>query len=1672
MSQSYHSVAGIFRPKAGNIKFNTSEVVRLIRQALSSTLSSKVEGSATLHVMFAELTLTGYDAGDLYKIALKQGTKYNKKIADCLDLIRTETSQILVSVGFPYINSEGKMLILHATFFDQNLISIKGKEDLANNNGSGRGVEYETRYFVPCTSGMKINLFDKTMIYNNDDIFSNQPHVINGIRIATIICEEMFTGVDLLPKIKSNLKLMIDRFIKKHLVAVLPNYKMSVNVYAQLEEIITNSIANNTFIQKSMHPFYDALLLSLHIHFPHFLSEYVTYKAQLYEPYKVDIIENSKLYHILKVADLIIIPNGSPSACNKLITRETILRTILEKFRDDFPNSTSKEIYYINTYGNPGGSIIFDGSVILASLKANIVEVIYLSENRAGLIDLMNRQSFLSKYLTLDGQKEIIDHANGTKYWSGKTEERIAFAKDVADIIPKIIHECMFALDVSSKRIQEGFSCQFISQSGGFDSSHTLIIRSLAYHIIFRAFNKHNKNTAMDNMIKMFNLDRPQSFNSTFFNRFFLTEINLDVENPSNLMLRYHNLEQIYRIITKKSSIINDRHEAIILAKNLSSYLSGITKVSDLLTLLIQSNRSKLNEEEMIEFLCKIIVFHQIKTAYIRTQNSSIETERAAKLIATSLGADFIVESIDCDYKTALLIEKGIPLKNFNSYQRKMIFEVYDKIMKIPKKSSNRSVNDKNASLLASLKIELFSLVKIHLKNQNQDKFTVHNWFESSQGLEIENIQARTRAIKNWEIAYRYNAIPTSNPNTDESKMGYTTMCGDLHAGDNSSTADMRKTQILAELSYLMKEGLRDDTRFIGSISPVTGIYWTFNQPPSAELQQLADDDKIQQTDEDSYEMSYPELSIIGDMLFAVTDNDGHFLSLVEVHNALIKRSIFHGHSIWSTFIKVSKVFRQWHFNSFKRRSAPFQLSNSDVSVDHHLNNRIEFGSFERSVIHQRCELLLDILIEQGILQKVFDFSLINEGQLHENLTFNTKLQNKLQKVLWFDNINDISGEDVVDFNALLKNHLHEPFILNNKILERLHKVGLCQDDLIIIDPPITNISTNKEKIVGRPIVTMARDFAGNLEKVKKVILESINAQVLVIPDICGIDLGDSLRRVKTDTIDHMLKRIAQYAHKVNPNLVVIVGHPTYHPSKDRSFRYNQSATIIKGKFMINHFNANKIDNNNDFIGACYDTRTFQPHHGMDFPFKVDNQLYRVVIGHSTFDHIPSNVKIIHLGAFEAADQLSIVANMQTQSKELAISVNCFGSSSGIRAFNGRVIRDYNELSTFKEIDVKPSTQLELDAIWANAYLPLYGKVTISLDSVEGLYSLTVLREVVKKRSSVYSKEEFIKRVDVTCAHFKSEDELMQKIFQAAEEILGFPLNTEGNIYEIDAFKNTFIVNSLIGDVNEHMMSYFKANDESDSYFKAIDTLTEFVESNSIANDNLILNVNTYLSQSNVFRQSVHETIRRDQLATVSDEFFEAYYKIYIENICQKIRLYRPHPETTDRLRSIFEWLISARRGGEGQILLTNISRADLCCSPTNLFGGRMHAGGLTVTASHSIKAMKHMINSSSDLVNSLFEQKNNTLIADGITYGEVDNIWELLRNNNLDLTSVPKTLLPNKILLQKFANLWRLNIFNRHGIVCAPHSFYSVDQQTTFKEPLDAYEKDNWMFEQIEEIK
>ena len=96
-----------------------------------------------------------------------------------------------------------------------------------------------------------------------------------------------------------------------------------------------------------------------------------------------------------------------------------------------------------------------------------------------------------------------------------------------------------------------------------------------------------------------------------------------------------------------------------------------------------------------------------------------------------------------------------------------------------------------------------------------------------------------------------------------------------------------------------------------------------------------------------------------------------------------------------------------------------------------------------------------------------------------------------------------------------------------------------------------------------------------------------------------------------------------------------------------------------------------------------------------------------------------------------------------------------------------------------------------------------------------------------------------------------------------------------------------------------------------------------------------------------------------------------------------------------------------------------------------------------------------------------LFEEKQKEEIVPGLTRRETDLIFDYLKGNNFDIRGIDQNQFPLE-KLQIFAKQWSANIWARHAIPCAPHTKGSLDQQTSFREPLYA----KWLEEQVEELR
>ena len=635
---------------------------------------------------------------------------------------------------------------------------------------------------------------------------------------------------------------------------------------------------------------------------------------------------------------------------------------------------------------------------------------------------------------------------------------------------------------------------------------------------------------------------------------------------------------------------------------------------------------------------------------------------------------------------------------------------------------------------------------------------------------------------------------------------------------------------------------------------------------------------------------------------------------------------VFHGHSDWETYAKIDKVYRQWYFAAFKRRSAPWQMSNSDVSVDHHLNNRTEFGGFDNAIRHERAELLLTLLIDQGIIK--VDPSQVEV--LKKALLVNSDFQVQLNNVFW----NGKAQPD--DLKILIKRFKDNPTLLNEKIMERVKTFSprlLEPMQFLEVKAPAAPANAEGIKVEANgnigaiPLNTKARDIAGNLEEAKKAILvaQAKGLSTLVIPDLLGADLGDNLRRMSQSDIQAAIDELAKFIKEKAPGMTVVVGHPEFNAlTPDRSRRYYQSASVLNNNGVVQTFRANKIDNNRNRPGASYNTRTFQAYDGVTeegqerlSADEVRNQRVTAMInGKPTFVLIGESVvpewvtedkiPVIHIGAMEADDQLRAVENAGRGN--LVLSANAVGSSSGIRSFNGRVITNAAAVRAHREHDQTPQAELDRDALWLKDYLPVWGKITISLDGPEALYTLKVMQRCLEMRlGRPCTLEDFNKSVEVVAPHFRSEQASVDALWSAANEALGFELPRGGmdrknqyrsNEYEIDGFENDmFLRNTLIGDIN---MSAFQNINPEDPWFAAEALLKEIVEEDYKPTETDLKGLKANLEKSEAYINSLGETYKREG-KTLNDgiQGFNTYRDMQIDLLLGRVRDYYAHPRNS-----------------------------------------------------------------------------------------------------------------------------------------------------------------------------
>lgn len=159
--------------RVADVTYNVEQIISLTRQA--NALGAKI-------VVFPELSLTGYTAGDLFyqETLLKSAEKGLQSIASA-----TEGTYTLVFVGLPYA-FRGHIYNVAAAVYDGKILALIPKSHLPNYNEF-----YEKRVFTPAPKGVfAAEIGGQKTVFSTDVLIVSKE--LPECKIAAEICEDLW----------------------------------------------------------------------------------------------------------------------------------------------------------------------------------------------------------------------------------------------------------------------------------------------------------------------------------------------------------------------------------------------------------------------------------------------------------------------------------------------------------------------------------------------------------------------------------------------------------------------------------------------------------------------------------------------------------------------------------------------------------------------------------------------------------------------------------------------------------------------------------------------------------------------------------------------------------------------------------------------------------------------------------------------------------------------------------------------------------------------------------------------------------------------------------------------------------------------------------------------------------------------------------------------------------------------------------------------------------------------------------------------------------------------------------------------------------------------------------------------------------------------------------------
>ena len=149
-----------------------------------------------------------------------------------------------------------------------------------------------------------------------------------------VICEEMFTGSNNIDEEAKKLDTLVHDYLKNLLNKTFPNHHIKDTEYSAFKSGLERSLdpaqANPLFstgLTKLFNPTSKRVFeTEIQNTFPQFKIAYLLQKRQSEERIVKDMESHGRLCKKLRDADIILVPNGSPSGTGKYNTREKFAR--------------------------------------------------------------------------------------------------------------------------------------------------------------------------------------------------------------------------------------------------------------------------------------------------------------------------------------------------------------------------------------------------------------------------------------------------------------------------------------------------------------------------------------------------------------------------------------------------------------------------------------------------------------------------------------------------------------------------------------------------------------------------------------------------------------------------------------------------------------------------------------------------------------------------------------------------------------------------------------------------------------------------------------------------------------------------------------------------------------------------------------------------------------------------------------------------------------------------------------------------------------------------------------------------------------------------------------------------------------------------------------------------